>query len=94
VTKSVSNIKSIQQSVPPEFDEYLEVFKESNSDKLPDHGHYDHNIPLEGDLRPPFGPIYSLSAVELKALDDYLKENLEQGFFQPGGFTHPLCQEI
>ncbi len=54
-----------------------------------------HNIPLEGDLRP-FGPIYSLSAVELKALDEPKgepREGIRPSQFQPGGFIHPLCQE-
>ena len=32
---------------------------------------------------PPFGPLYALSAPELKALHVYLDENLEKGFIQP-----------
>jgi len=40
----------------------------------------------------PFGPIYSLSAVELKALDDYRKENLEKGFVRPS--SSPAASSI
>ena len=76
-------LSSLQQTIPQEFHDFLEVFKKSNSDKLPDHGPFDHAIPTEGDSHPPFGPIYSLSEVELKALDDYLKENLKKGFIRP-----------
>ena len=67
---SVSDIRSIQQSVPT-----LTSYQTTDITI--------NNIPLEGDSRPPFGPIYSLSAVELKALDDYLKENLKKGFIRP-----------
>ena len=33
--------------------------------------------------QPTFGPIYQLSETELKALDEYLKENLAKGFIKP-----------
>jgi hypothetical protein len=77
------DISTLRVLVPPEFHPHLEVFKKSNSNKLPEHSRYDHAIPLEGDAQPPFGPIYSLSEVELKALNDYLKDNLKKGFIQP-----------
>ena len=35
------------------------------------------------DKSPPYGPIYSLSPVELEALSDFLKENLRKGFIRP-----------
>ena len=77
------DISTLRELVLPEFHPHLEVFKKSNSNKLPEHSRYDHAIPLEGDAQPPFGPIYSLSEVELKALNDYLKDNLKKGFIQP-----------
>jgi len=66
--------------IPPEFHDFLDVFNKKNSDKLPDHGPYDHTIELLGDVQPKFGTIYSLSEVELKVLSEYLKENLAKGF--------------
>ncbi|KAK4685054.1 putative transposase, partial [Tremellales sp. Uapishka_1] len=77
------DISTLRSSVPVEFHGFLDVFRKSNSDKLPEYGKYDHSIPLEGTSQPPFGPIYSLSEVELKALDEYLKDNLKKGFIQP-----------
>ncbi|KAK4683622.1 hypothetical protein P7C73_g6616, partial [Tremellales sp. Uapishka_1] len=49
---------TLRSSVPVEFHDFLDVFRKSNSDKLPDHGKYDHSIPLEGTTQPPFGPIF------------------------------------
>ncbi|RXK39407.1 hypothetical protein M231_03360, partial [Tremella mesenterica] len=67
--ENIPDINTLKSTIPQEFHDYLEVFNKSNSDKLPEHGPHDHAIPLEGDAQPKFGPIYSLSEVELKALD-------------------------
>ncbi|KAH0603716.1 uncharacterized protein H6S33_007375, partial [Morchella sextelata] len=37
---------------------------------------------LEEGKRPPYGPIYGLSQIELKALREYLDENLPKGFIR------------
>jgi hypothetical protein len=70
----------MMSTLPVEFQEFQDVFKKENADKLPEHRSYDHTIPLESDKSPPFGPIYSLSEVELKALREYIEENLSKGF--------------
>jgi hypothetical protein len=62
--------------------EFADVFSKTSADKLPEHTEYDHTIPLEPGTKPPFGTIYPLSAIELKALDEYLKENLAKGFIR------------
>ena len=49
----------------------------------PLHRPFDHTIPIEEGKKPPFGPIYSLSETEFKALKDYLEENLKKGFIRP-----------
>lgn len=69
--------------VPPEYHNYLDVFSKRNADTLPEHRPFDHTIPLEEGKSPPWGPIYSLSDTELKALRDYLDENLKKGFIRP-----------
>ncbi len=71
------------QQIPKEYHDYLDVFSKVEADKLPDHTEYDHEMPLEKGAKVPFGPIYSLSQVELQALDTYLKENQEKGFIRP-----------
>lgn len=70
-------------AVPKIYHQYADVFSKQNADKLPPHRPYDHHIPLKDGTTPPFGPIYSLSEVELKTLKEYLDENLEKGFIRP-----------
>ena len=70
-------------SIPVEYKDFHDVFSKANSEKLPPHRPYDHQIPLLPDTQPPFGPIYSLSEIELKALRDYIKEHLDKGFIRP-----------
>jgi hypothetical protein len=57
-------------TLPKEFSDYVDVFSKVSADKLPEHTEYDHTIPLEPGTKLPFGTIYPLSAVELKALDE------------------------
>lgn len=40
------------------------------------------SIDLEEGKSPPFGPLYSLSELELKALSEWLEENLSKGFIR------------
>lgn len=77
-----------QQSVdapalPEEFKDFADIFSKASADKLPPSTKYNHSIPLEEGKQPPFGPIYSLSETELKALDVYLKEHLAKQFIRP-----------
>lgn len=68
--------------IPTLYQDYLDVFSEDNSNRLPPHTSFDHKIPIEKGKTPPFGPIYPLSQTELQVLSDYLKENLEKGFIR------------
>lgn len=74
---------SVDILVPQVHHEYLEIFSKEAADLLPVHRSYDHTIPLVEGSSPPYGPIYSLSAIELKALAEYLDENLRKGFIRP-----------
>jgi hypothetical protein len=78
-TPSGQNPASI---VPPDYIDFAELFSKESASVLPPHRPYDHRIPLEPGTTPPFGPLYSLSEVELKALDEYIKENLSKGYIQ------------
>jgi hypothetical protein len=69
-------------SVPPEYAEFADVFSKESASALPPRRPYDHQIPLEPGVTPPFGPLYSLSEIELKALDEYIRENLSKGYIQ------------
>jgi hypothetical protein len=67
-----------------EYKEYELLFREApTNEALPQHQPWDHVIPIEEGKTPPFGPIYQLSETELKALKEYIDENLKKGFIRP-----------
>jgi transposase InsO family protein len=68
--------------LPEKYAEYSQVFSKTQADKLPPHRPYDHSIPIAEGANVPFGPVYNLSQTELKALHEYLKENLAKGFIR------------
>ena len=69
--------KSDEPQLPPEYEEYRDVFSEEEADKLPPRGHSEHAIEMTAD--PPYGPIYSLPEKELKVLREYLDDSLQKG---------------
>jgi hypothetical protein len=78
---TLSNEEPIIQ-LPEKYAEYSQVFSKAQADKLPPHRPYDHTIPITEGANVPFGPVYNLSQTELKALHEYLKENLAKGFIR------------
>ena len=68
--------------VPSEYKEFEDVFSDEQARELPEHGPDDHVIDT-GDKEPPFGPLYNLSAIELKTLREYLDDLLSKGWIQP-----------
>jgi hypothetical protein len=71
-------------SIPVEYKEYEQLFREGPKDEaLPKHQPWDHVIPLVEGKSPPFGPIYQMSADELKLLKEYIDDNLKKGFIRP-----------
>jgi len=65
--------------VPNEFRQFLYIMGKETADALPKHSSYDHKIPLKESEKPPWGPIYPLSEVELETLREYLKEMMRTG---------------
>ena len=74
--------KEVREAVPEKYHDFLDVFSPSEVKKLPEHRPYDINIKLEDGKTPPFGPIYSLSQDERKALFEYIEHNLAKGFIR------------
>ena len=74
--------EEIKKLVPEKYHDYLDVFSPTEVKWLPDHCSYNVEIKLEEGKTPPFGPIYSLSTDECKALFDYIEEHLTKGFIQ------------
>ncbi|KAI5453489.1 hypothetical protein NCC49_005964 [Naganishia albida] len=69
--------------IPEEFREFLPIFSSVSAEGLPEHSVYDHEISIPPNAKPPAGPLNSLPETELKALDEYLQENLAKGFIRP-----------
>ena len=69
-------------AIPPDYADFAEIFSEESASVLPPHRPYDHKIQLQPGTSPPFGPLYTLSEVELKALREYIEENLAKGYIQ------------
>jgi hypothetical protein len=72
----------IRTIVLPEYHDYLKIFRKANANKLPPHHPSDHTILLTDGLKPPFGPLYSLSYPKLEELKCWLDENLSKGFIR------------
>jgi hypothetical protein len=75
-------VTEIKSMIPDIYHDYLAAFSKKRADTLPPHRPYDLSIDLEPGKSPPFGPLYSLSEVELKALREWLDENLSKGFIR------------
>jgi len=56
--------------------------------ELPPHHDYDLKIDLEEGTSPPLGTLYSLSPVELSALQTFIDKNLKTGFIHPTASSH------
>ena len=70
----------LEELIPEEYHDFLHMFSEIAALELPTHQPYDHSMPLKDGFNPPFGPIYSLSRVELGALREWLEDYLSKGF--------------
>lgn len=71
-----------EPTLPSQYQDFAKVFSKIEADKLPPHRPYDHKIPLVPDAVVPYGPMYSMSQLELKTLYDYIQENLAKGFIR------------
>ena len=69
--------------IPEIYKEYSDVFSKIDADILPENRPYDCPIDIKEGSEPPFGPIYSLSLLELKVLKEYIEDNLRKGFIRP-----------
>jgi RNase H-like domain found in reverse transcriptase/Reverse transcriptase (RNA-dependent DNA polymerase)/Integrase zinc binding domain/Chromo (CHRromatin Organisation MOdifier) domain/Integrase core domain/Retroviral aspartyl protease len=68
--------------IPEEYHEFADVFSRKEANKLPPHRPYDHRIPLQEGTAPPFGPIYNLTAEELKTVREYIEKHLKTQFIR------------
>ena len=60
------------------------MFSEESPQKLPPHHPgVDHEIKLDPEFKPPFGPLYPLSQNELKAQKEWIDDMLAKDFIRP-----------
>jgi len=78
-TTSITADQDHLSLVPPEFRRFLEIMGKEAGDALPAHTDYDHRIDLKDGEKPPWGPIYPLSEVELATLREWLSDMLRTG---------------
>jgi len=78
---SMANDDSLQ-NVPMEFRQYLGIMSKEATDRLPKHRLYDCKIELKEEATALWGPIYSLSELELQSLREWLKEMERTGKIQ------------
>ncbi|KAG6327492.1 hypothetical protein ID866_11597 [Astraeus odoratus] len=84
---SASDVPDLS-SVLLEYHEFTDVFSKAKASTLLPHHEHDLKINLEEGTTPPLGTIYSLSPVELKALQMFIDENLSTGFICPTSSLH------
>ena len=70
-------------SLPPEYDNFAQVFFKEATNYVPLSQPYDHKINLDESFVPKIGKIYPLSPDEKKATKDFLEENLATGKIRP-----------
>ncbi len=69
--------------IPSDYVAFQDVFNKQAATKLPPHRSWDCAIDLLSGIQPPEGRIYPLSIPECKAMENYIKEALQQGLIHP-----------
>jgi hypothetical protein len=72
----------LKQLTPKENHEFLCLFDEVITERLPPHRPYDHKITPQDGFIPPIGPIYSLSRELLQVLKEWIGINLSKRFIR------------
>lgn len=73
----------VEELVPSQYHDYLDVFSKQKSERLPPHRQYDLGIDLEpGAELPKVGKLYQMSSEELRALKEFIDENLAKGYIR------------
>jgi hypothetical protein len=76
--------RTLEEMVPKEYHDYLDVFGEEGAAQLPPHREWDMKIDFkEGAILPKPSGLYPMSDAENKNLREWLDEMLGKGFIQP-----------
>jgi hypothetical protein len=82
VVFAIKAVVASDTDLPSELEEYRDVFPLDDEPARPLPEGVEYTIDLELGQRPPFRPLYNLSATELKALRDYLEKALANGWIK------------
>ena len=79
LTAQIRKATPEKSGLPKDYQEYRNVFSIQKTKLLLEHQLYDLAIQIEENKIPPLGPIYSLSVLELKTLQEFLEKNTKTG---------------
>ncbi|XP_029435916.1 uncharacterized protein LOC115077771 [Rhinatrema bivittatum] len=68
---------------PAPYEDFADVFLKTKAEIVPQHCPYDCAIDLLPGSMPPRGRVYALSLPEIRAMSEYITENLAKGFIRP-----------
>jgi len=77
-----TDVQGKEEIINKHYSDHKIVFEKKQAENLPPHCDYDITIELIPGGQLYFGPIYSLTVQEMKALKDYIKENLKKEFIR------------
>jgi len=73
----------LEQQIPTEYHDYLDVFNEEKANRFPEARSWDHKIELKEGFQPKSFKTYNLTPEEQKELDQWTKDNLDKGYIRP-----------
>jgi len=73
----------VEELVPKEYHDWLDVFNEKASERLPKSGPWDHAINMKEGFELKSLKAYALSPKEHKMQEEFVKENLKKGYIRP-----------
>ena len=73
----------LEEQVPKEFHEFLDVFSEEKAARFPEPRPWDHKIEMKDTFVPKSFKMYNLTLQEQIELDKFLKENLDKNYIRP-----------
>ncbi len=82
-TRVESPEASVIPTIPFDYRAFQDVFSKQADTQLPTHRAWDCAIDLLPGYKLPKGRVYSLSIPECKAMEEYIKEALNQGHIRP-----------
>ncbi|KAL0150983.1 hypothetical protein M9458_053710 [Cirrhinus mrigala] len=91
-TNCLSPEPAYTPEIPAEYMSFQDVFSKQAATQLPPHRPWDCAIDLLPGAQLPKGQVYPLSIPERQAMEEYIKEALQQGFIQPS--TSPAASSF